>query len=132
MKVNSQLHVPASSPTGKETPVAIGQETGRAPAPVWSLWSRGQFLAPIRNRSSAIQPVAHRYPCSSPSKGMCNIQGRFVCFSGIMPNRSAVSIIKRSVICTNRTEVKRHMACSLSSSFLLQRKGTACNKRRSG
>jgi hypothetical protein len=42
---------------GEEPPVYIGEEVGRAPEPVWTLWRREKSLAPAGIRTSAIQPV---------------------------------------------------------------------------
>jgi hypothetical protein len=71
MEMRGQLHTPASLLPGKEAPASlppaeraagyIGQETGRVPEPVWTLWSTEKFLAPARNRTPAVQPVARRY-----------------------------------------------------------------------
>jgi hypothetical protein len=44
-----QLHVPVALLPGLKLPLLIGEETGKDPEPVWTLWSREKSLAPRRN-----------------------------------------------------------------------------------
>jgi hypothetical protein len=41
MEVNGQFHAPAALTSGKEAPVRIGLEAGRAPEPIWTLCPLG-------------------------------------------------------------------------------------------
>jgi hypothetical protein len=56
--VSGQLHTQARLPPGKEPPVPIECEAGWATEPVWTLWRRGKYLAPVDNRTPADHPVA--------------------------------------------------------------------------
>jgi len=38
IEISGQLHTPATSPSGKELLIPIGQEAGWAPEPVWTQW----------------------------------------------------------------------------------------------
>jgi hypothetical protein len=58
MEVSGELHAPVALPMEKELPVPIGQEAGWAPEPVGT---REKSLAPVGNRTPAVQPVARRY-----------------------------------------------------------------------
>jgi hypothetical protein len=56
MDVNGGLHVRVALPPEKEPPVAVGNETGRALKPVWTLINK-RILSPAGNRTLATQPV---------------------------------------------------------------------------
>jgi hypothetical protein len=58
MEVRGQLHASAALPLVKEPPVAIGEEAGWAPEPVWELWRREKSLASVVNQTPAVQPAA--------------------------------------------------------------------------
>jgi hypothetical protein len=61
MEVSSQIHAPVALPPGKKPPVLIGKEAGWAPEPVWTLLSRGKYLAAAWNQTPAFQFVARHY-----------------------------------------------------------------------
>jgi hypothetical protein len=61
MELNGQLHAPAALLPGKEPPVPIGWETGRASEPVWTRWWRKTFAAPAGTQTPILQPVIQRY-----------------------------------------------------------------------
>jgi hypothetical protein len=54
---SGQLHAPGFIP-GEKTLINIGREAGSAPEPFWMPWRSEICLAPARNRTLAIQPVA--------------------------------------------------------------------------
>jgi hypothetical protein len=51
-------YAPAALPPVKEAPVSIEWEAGWAPESVWMLWSKEKYLAPVGNRTPAVQPTA--------------------------------------------------------------------------
>jgi hypothetical protein len=61
MEVGGQLHASVALLPGKQPHVPIGQVTGWAPEPVWTLWSKDKSLAPVGNGTPAVPPVARRY-----------------------------------------------------------------------
>jgi hypothetical protein len=63
MEVSGQLHATAALTPGKKPQVAIGNEAGWAPEPVWTTWRR-EHSCPYRDSNwdlSVVQPVALRY-----------------------------------------------------------------------
>jgi hypothetical protein len=48
-------------PPGKSPQYQADGSLGWVPEPVRTLWSREKSFAPARNRTPAVQPVAHRY-----------------------------------------------------------------------
>jgi hypothetical protein len=48
-------------PPRKQPSIPIEQEAGWALDPVWTLWSREEYLSPVGNRTLTVQPVARRY-----------------------------------------------------------------------
>jgi hypothetical protein len=49
------------SPMGKGAPVPIGQETGWAPDPIWTLMSKEKSIATAQKRTPDVQLVARHY-----------------------------------------------------------------------
>jgi hypothetical protein len=69
MEVGGQLHGPAALPPGKEPLVAIGEEAGCAPEPVWTRWWKEKFPAPAGTRTPehpAGSPALYRWAISAP------------------------------------------------------------------
>jgi hypothetical protein len=60
MEMSGQLHASAALPSGKMFPMAVEQEAGWAPEPVWTLQSREKCLSCAWNHSLAMQPLARR------------------------------------------------------------------------
>jgi len=58
MEVNREFHTPITLPLWKEIPLYIEQKAGWVPEPVWKRWRRGNFSAPVENRTPVVQPVA--------------------------------------------------------------------------
>jgi hypothetical protein len=61
VEVSGQLHALATLPPGKEPLVPIGWEAGWLPELVWTLQGREKSVAPSRNRTPAIRPIACCY-----------------------------------------------------------------------
>jgi hypothetical protein len=61
MEVSGQLHATTALNLDLDPPVPIGEETGWASEPVWTLWRREKSLALARNRTLAVRLVACRY-----------------------------------------------------------------------
>jgi hypothetical protein len=95
MEVSGQLHAQAPLFPGKEPTVLIGEEAGRAPEPVWTLWGTEISLAPAGNLTPA-EPIARRYTDQATPAPKCNSKAELtVCvekLSGI-PGISTVSIL---------------------------------------
>jgi hypothetical protein len=54
MEASGQLHAPAALPLGKEPPLAIGQEAGWTPEPVWTRWWREKFPDPLEDSACVL------------------------------------------------------------------------------
>jgi hypothetical protein len=60
--MSDQLHAMSLNPRKESLRYLwVEQEAGWAPELVWTLWRRDKYFAPARNRTPAVQPVAHRY-----------------------------------------------------------------------
>jgi hypothetical protein len=60
MEISDQFHGPAALLPGKVHPVPIWQQPGRAPQPVWALWTRDKSYH-RREPCPAVQPEVCRY-----------------------------------------------------------------------
>jgi hypothetical protein len=58
MEVSGQIYDISALTQRIEPAVPIGGEVGWATEPVWTLWKRDISLAPDRNRTPAVLPVA--------------------------------------------------------------------------
>jgi hypothetical protein len=58
--VSGQPHAPIALPPAKLCAVPLGQEAGRAPEPVWTLWRREKFCH-AGNRAQAAQSIEDKY-----------------------------------------------------------------------
>jgi hypothetical protein len=61
MEVSGQLHVPAASPSGKESHLPSQYEAEKVQRSIWTLWSRDKSLVPTGNRNPAGLSVGLRY-----------------------------------------------------------------------
>lgn len=61
MEANGQPHTSATLPLGTEPLVPIGQEAGRAPEPVGTLWRKQKSLASVRIEPQLSSPQPSRY-----------------------------------------------------------------------
>jgi hypothetical protein len=95
--VSGQLHTPATLPPGKEPPVPIGYEAGRAPEPVWVTWriENSWPYCDLDPDPLVIQPLASYYTdCAIPAlsvfstslKSKTGREHEKVCFSRIKPH----------------------------------------------
>jgi hypothetical protein len=47
VELSGQIHAPAASALGEETPLPFGYESGRGPKPVWTWWRRENIPFPV-------------------------------------------------------------------------------------
>jgi hypothetical protein len=80
MEVSGQLHIPASLPPGKESPVRIEQESGCAPRAVLDEVEEKNTPAPTGKRTPVVQSVTYslyRMTFPAPDLHVIRIQTEF-------------------------------------------------------